>query len=114
MDRYALPPLARVINTILLALQAISSLLWATMALAYPLLALPALLSAAIAAGLWFKHPAVYAAVMIAAFISITVSLKTGDIVFACSSALSALMALYIRLNLYELKAPTEHETATD
>tara|TARA_Y100000815_G_C13262071_1_gene469664 strand:+ start:383 stop:727 length:345 start_codon:yes stop_codon:yes gene_type:complete len=114
MDRFALPPAARFLNTILLVLQVGSSLLWATIAVAYPLLALPALLSAAIAVGLWFKHPAVYAAVMIAAFISITVSLKTADIVLACSSALSALMALYIRLNLYELKAPPEPDATTD
>lgn len=51
---------------------------------------------------------------MVASFISITASLKTGDIVLACSSVLNALMALYIRLNLYELKGPAEPDAETE
>ncbi|MCC4261801.1 MULTISPECIES: hypothetical protein [Halopseudomonas] len=114
MDRFALPPLPRVLNSILMLIQRATTLLALAMTFIYPAAAIVFVISAALTVGLWFKHPFTYAAVMVASFISITASLKTGDIVLACSSVLNALMALYIRLNLYELKGPAEPDAETE
>ncbi len=114
MDRFALPPVPRLLNRILLVFQGVASLVALTLTFIYPPAAVIFVIGAILTVGLWFKHPLTYAAVMIASFVSITFGLKNGDILTVCSSTLNALAALYIRLNLYELKAPVASDGATD
>ncbi|GGE37402.1 hypothetical protein GCM10007421_09100 [Halopseudomonas oceani] len=111
MDRFALPPAARLLNNILIFFQGTCTLIALTAIFVYPLAAIALVISAAITAGLWFKHPFAYAAVMVSSFIAIIICLRNNDLVAVGAGVLNVLLALYIRLNLHELRASSEADT---
>jgi hypothetical protein len=104
MKKFALPPRASLANNILILLLSISALMSLLMALSNPIFSIGFIIAFALTVGVFIKHPAAYATIMIVSFIGIALALKNTNIIDAIIDALCVGLALYIRSNLYVLK----------
>lgn len=104
MDKVVLPPRAKLANYFLLGYLVINAVVIAYVALYNPFVALFFPVQLALAAGVFFRVPIVYLVLMGVSFISLVLSLHSGNLLEAAFAAVVLWLAFYIRSNLYFLR----------